>query len=185
MKTFFLFLTITVLISCNSTKKTDGTLSKNQKKEQPNKKGVNNQTNFIQDKTVTFPSNDGLSITADLYQIENPKAFILLCHQAGFSRGEYVDTAKKLNELGYSCIAIDQRSGKNANNITNETAKRAKEKGLATTYLDAKQDIEAAIDYSYKLNKNQSIIIVGSSYSASLVLLIASSNEKIKAIASF
>ena len=135
--------------------------------------------------TVTFPSKDGLTITADLYKIEHDKGFIVLCHQAGYSRGAYLETAKKLNELGFSCMAIDQRSGSSANNITNETAKLAKQKGLPTDYLDAQQDIEAAIDYAYGLNNNQSIFLVGSSYSASLVLLIATNNDKVKAVASF
>ena len=141
-----------------------------------------NLTDF---RTLTFPSKDGLLITADLYLIKQPKDFILLCHQAGYSRGEYIETAKKLNAIGYSCVAIDQRSGKIANNVINETAKRAKEKGLSQTYLDAKQDIESAIDYVYRLNNSKSIVIVGSSYSASLSLYLAAKNAKIKAVAAF
>ena len=136
-------------------------------------------------KTITFESKDGLIITADLYQIENDKGFIVLCHQAGYSRGEYLETAQKLNELGFSCMAIDQRSGSSANNITNETAKLAKQNGLPTSYLDAQQDIEAAIDYAVQLNDNQQVFLVGSSYSASLVLLISTNNNKVKAVASF
>ena len=134
---------------------------------------------------IEFPSLDGLLITADLYEIENPKLTILLCHQAGYSRGEYIKTALQLNALGYSCMAIDQRSGKGVNSISNETMARAKAKGLDTRYLDAHQDIEAAIDYLYARNKNQPIVIVGSSYSATLVLLEGKENEKVKAVAAF
>ncbi len=136
-------------------------------------------------RTIHFPSKDGLEITADLYLVNEPKDFILLCHQAGFSRGEYIETAKKLNKMGFSCMAIDQRSGKEANHVVNETAKLAKEKGLKATYLDAKQDIEAAIDYAYQLNDSKAIILVGSSYSASLVLLLATTNNNVKAVAAF
>ncbi|PHR70858.1 MAG: hypothetical protein COA67_07635 [Lutibacter sp.] len=132
-----------------------------------------------------FPSADGLLISADLYEVNGKKPIVLLCHQAGFSRGEYKDTAIKLNYLGYSCLAIDQRSGEIANEISNETAQRAKEKGLPTSYLDARQDIESAIDYLYDMNGNQPILLVGSSYSASLVLLIGKENEKVKAVAAF
>ena len=134
---------------------------------------------------ITFPSKDGLLITADVYKIDDKPISILLCHQAGFSRGEYKDTALKLNKMGFSVMAIDQRSGKIANDIENETAKRANAKGLAITYLDAKQDIEAAIDYVYKNNNNQGFMLVGSSYSATLSLLIASENDKIKSVAAF
>jgi len=136
-------------------------------------------------KTVTFPSKDNLTITADLYTTMKAKGFIVLCHQAGFSRGEYINTAKMLQKMDYSALAIDQRSGNKANGIVNETHLEAKQKGLSTTYLDAKQDIEAAIDYAYIANHNKSIILVGSSYSSSLVLLIATSNKKVKAVASF
>ncbi len=146
---------------------------------------VNTDVIDTETKTITFESKDGLTITADLYQIENDKGFIVLCHQAGYSRGEYLETAKKLNELGFSCMAIDQRSGNSANNITNETAKLAKQKGLSTSYLDAQQDIEAAIDYAVQLNNGQQVFLVGSSYSASLVLLISTNNDKVKAVASF
>ncbi|MDT0552621.1 alpha/beta hydrolase [Urechidicola vernalis] len=145
---------------------------------------LNAKTN-IEKKTIEFPSKDGLKITADFYEVENAKGMILLCHQAGYSRGEYLDTAKKINALGYSCLAIDQRSGNEVNGIENETAKRANEKGLATNYIDAKKDVEAAIDFLYSRNNNRPILIVGSSYSASLVLLVGNDNDKVKAIAAF
>ncbi len=134
---------------------------------------------------VEFKSIDGLLISADYYEVKNNKRAILLCHQAGYSRGEYIETAKRLNSLGYSCLAIDQRSGNEVNNVENETAIRAKTIGLSTSYLDAKQDIEAAIEYLYDINGNKPIILVGSSYSASLVLLIGKENEKVEAVAAF
>lgn len=135
--------------------------------------------------SVEFESKDGLLITADLYEVENPKLMILLCHQAGYSRGEYIKTALRLNQLGYLCMAIDQRSGKGVNGIVNQTNKRATSKGLSTNYWDAKPDIESAIAYLYKKNDNQPILIVGSSYSASLVLVIGNENDKVKAVAAF
>jgi len=135
--------------------------------------------------TITFPSKDSLPITADVYKKKESPITILLCHQAGYSRGEYKDTAIELTKLGYAVMAIDQRSGKTVNNIDNQTAKVAREKGLGDTYLDAKQDIEAAIDYIYHQNGGQKIILVGSSYSSSLALLMGVNNAKIKAVAAF
>lgn len=167
---YFISILALSLFSCNSDSKSES---------------LKNDVPIAESKNVTFESKDGLTITADLYKIDNDHGMIVLCHQAGYSRGEYLETAKKLNELGFSCLAIDQRSGKSANNVVNETAKLAKGKGLATTYLDAKPDIEAAIDYAVKLNDNQPVFLVGSSYSASLALLIASKNDKVKAVASF
>ena len=78
-------------------------------------------------KTIEYPSKDGLKITADLYESKksNSDTFILLFHQAGWSRGEYNETAPKLNNLGYTCLAVDQRSGGEVNNVTNQTHLRA------------------------------------------------------------
>jgi alpha-beta hydrolase superfamily lysophospholipase len=141
-----------------------------------------NQEGF---ETIHFKSKDGLMITADLYRVENPKGFILLCHRSHCNRGEYRETAPKLNKLGFSCLAIDQRSGMKIFGVVNETSARAKQKGLATGYSDARQDIEAAVDYAFALNKCQPIILFGSSYSAALALLISTKTEKIKAVVVF
>jgi len=134
---------------------------------------------------TTFQSKDGLKVTADLYEKEGNTTYLLLCHQAGFSRGEYVESAQQLLALGFNCMAIDQRSGKEANGVTNETAKRAAAKKLSTNYIDAQQDIEAAIDFLWERNGNKPIILVGSSYSASLVLMIAKGNPKVAKVAAF
>jgi pimeloyl-ACP methyl ester carboxylesterase len=143
--------------------------------------------NLIEDKanTVSFYAIDSVLITADTYFIKGVEPTVLLCHQAGFSRGEYLKTAKKLNTLGFSCMAIDQRSGKEVNGIINETAIDANNKQMNVGYTGAKKDIEAAIDYLYNMNGNTSIILVGSSYSASLALWISTENNKIKAVAAF
>lgn len=133
---------------------------------------------------LEFPSEDGLMITADSYEIVPGEKYVLLCHQAGFSRGEYTETAKRFNALGYNCLAIDQRSGEECNGVINETAKRAKEKGMKPEYLDAEQDIVASIKYIYN-HSGHKVILLGSSYSASLVLKIAKTNEMVEAVAAF
>lgn len=135
-------------------------------------------------KTVTFPSLDKLSITADLYFIGDEYPLMILCHQAGFSRGEYIETAKKFNELGYNCMAIDQRSGNEVNKVKNKTALLAEKNNLKQDYLSAEQDIIAAIHYANSKSFDK-IILVGSSYAASLVLKIASENKKVSAVISF
>jgi dienelactone hydrolase len=134
--------------------------------------------------TITFPSKDGLTITADDYIADDTMPYMILCHQAGFSRGEYINTATRFQKFGYNCLAIDARSGKEVNGIKNETAALAAKKRKETSYLDAEQDILAAIDYAYKKSKKK-VILVGSSYSASLVLKIAASNDKVKAVLAF
>lgn len=132
----------------------------------------------------SFPSKDSLIIFADIYIKERNAPTIILCHQAGYSRGEYKETAKQLNLYGYSVIAIDQRSGGTINDVENRTNSNALKDSLPTNYIDARQDIEATIDYVYNYTQKP-VLLVGSSYSASLSLLIAKNNAKIKAVAAF
>ena len=137
--------------------------------------------------TVTFPTTDNLTVTADLYWTgDATKPFIILFHQARYSRGEYLEIAPKLNALGYNCLAVDQRSGSAANGITNETAKAAKAAGLSTNYPDAYPDLEAALAYVVATYAPNRLIVWGSSYSSSLVLVLASEHpDEIAAVLSF
>ena len=124
---------------------------------------------------INFKSSDGLEITADLYIEHSEEApIIILFHQAGWSRGEYVEITPKLNKLGYNCIAIDQRSGGEINGVVNETYKRAKLQKLKTEYVDAEIDMMAAIKYvKSTYSEAKKLILWGSSYSSALALKIA------------
>lgn len=133
---------------------------------------------------VVFPSADGLPVTGDFHAVKKPRGAIVLCHRSHFNRGEYKDIAPRLAELGFSCLAIDQRSGMKVLGYANETYARAKKEGLATGYADARPDIEAAVAYLRRRTR-QPVILVGSSYSASLALLIARNDGDVKAVAAF
>jgi hypothetical protein len=87
--------------------------------------------------TVTFPSKDSLTVTADWYPVDNDRPVVLLCHQNRFSRGEYRETALKLNKFGLNCLAIDQRIGDEVNGVRNETAAVAKAKKITPSFADA------------------------------------------------
>lgn len=113
-------------------------------------------------------------VTADLYLAHEKSAtFIVLFHQARWSRGEYREIASKLNSLGYNCLAVDQRSGGEVNGVVNETARDARKKMKPTSYIDAIPDMLSAITYSRKNLAEGKLFIWGSSYSSSLVLKIA------------
>ncbi len=125
--------------------------------------------------TTTFKSTDGLQITGDIYASENPDApWILLFHQAGYSRGEYREIAPKLNKIGFNCLAIDQRSGNEINGVENKTHKAAEKDHLPTKYPDAFPDMEAALLHVKNRFHARKMIVWGSSYSASLVFILAS-----------
>jgi len=138
-------------------------------------------------KEITFKSSDELTITADLYLTsDNSAPFIILFHQAGYSRGEYIETAPKFNELGYNCLAIDQRSGRVVNDVINKTNAEAKDKYMKTAYTDAIPDLEAAINYIKEKYNPKKLIILGSSYSSTLSIILASKYpDKINAALAF
>ena len=131
--------------------------------------------------TVKFPSSDGMAITADVYMnaADKKRPFIVLFHQAGWSRGEYIEIAPRLNALGFNCMAVDLRSGGEVNGVTNETSARAKAGSKGTSYVDAMPDIEAAIRYARKHYGHGKVIIWGSSYSAALVLKVAGDRSEL------
>jgi len=133
---------------------------------------------------VTFQAEDGLKVTADLYMKNYQLPFILLFHQGESSRGEYTEIAARLLKLDYNCLAVDLRAGEKMNYITNETAERAKVQNIPASYLDSQKDIRASIDYVLKYN-NKPVILFGSSYSASLSLMIAKGNDRVRAVIAF
>jgi pimeloyl-ACP methyl ester carboxylesterase len=134
--------------------------------------------------TITFSSEDNLLITADQYLQNKDLPYVILFHQANSSRGEYRETAQKILKLGYNCLAVDLRSGKEINYIQNETAARAVELKLSTAYLDAEKDILASIEYVKGISTHKTILL-GSSYSASLVMKVANHNPDIGAVIAF
>ncbi|MBU2595993.1 MAG: protein-L-isoaspartate(D-aspartate) O-methyltransferase [Planctomycetes bacterium] len=138
---------------------------------------VNHQTQAKEKDTINFEAKDGLIVTADLFAPHpNETPFIILFHQAQWSRGEYIEIAPKLNKMGFNCMAVDLRSGGNVNDITNETNQRAIKLGKPTDYLDALQDMESAVKYVKSKYESSKIILWGSSYSASLVIKLAEDN---------
>lgn len=141
------------------------------------------QEKLSDSKKITFNATDGLEISGILYEANPNSPVILLCHMANRNKSEYIEIANKFNELGYTCLAIDQRSGGTNFGGINETFLKAKKKNLDTDYFSALIDIQAAINFLHK-KYNQKIILLGSSYSSGLALLEAKNNQKLKAVIS-
>ena len=136
---------------------------------------------------INFKSIDGLELTADLYMSSDKSApFIVLFHQARWSRGEYQEIAPKLTMLGFNCLAVDLRSGGEVNGVKNESFIKAQQEMKPTKYVDAYPDIDAAIKYVSDYYAKGKLIIWGSSYSSALVLKYGGDNkDKVDAILSF
>lgn len=139
------------------------------------------------ERLIKFQSEDGVTISADLYMIHPESApFIVLFHQANWSRGEYNEIAPELNTLGYNCLSVDLRSGGAVNNVTNQTKLNAVKSMKSTQYVDALVDMRAAINYAKKNFASGKLIIWGSSYSSALALkLAADMDESVDAVIAF
>ncbi len=125
-------------------------------------------SNPLRAETVTFPASDGLTITADVSR-GSSDTVIVLFHMAGASRGEYQEIAPVLNRMGYTTLAVDQRSGRSFGGVRNETAARSGKR----PFLAAIPDLKAAAAYARQNLGARKVGVVGSSYSASLVLVLA------------
>ena len=137
-------------------------------------------------KLVKFQSEDGIEVTADLYMTHPESApFIVLFHQANWSRGEYNEIAPRLNELGYNCMAVDLRSGGAVNEVSNLTKLNASKALKSTQYVDALPDMRAAVKYARSTLSTGKLIIWGSSYSAALSLRLAADIKGVDAVVSF
>ena len=135
-------------------------------------------------KAVTFPSLDSLTIFANWYSVDDAAPVIVLCHQARFNKFEYDGIAPALQKMGFNCLAIDQRSGGPISSVQNQTFLEAKKHGKPHDYLDAEQDMKAAVLYAKQQTKGK-VILWGSSYSSTLALYLAIQMEEVAAVVSF
>lgn len=120
---------------------------------------------------VTLTAADGVKVHGEWWQAARARAPIILAfHQAGSSHAEYEPIAKRLNQAGFSVLAIDQRSGGSQFNGTNKTVAAL---GRSTAYDSALKDLEAALAWGKANAQGAPVIVWGSSYSAALVFLLA------------
>ena len=162
-----------LITSCNNSEQASTTQNKEENTEEL--KGP---------ESLSFPSLDSIPVSAKYYHSGDDNPTIVLCHQARYNKFEYEGTAQRLNELGFNCLAIDQRSGGPLGIHINETSEAAKKAGKPTDFIDAEQDIIAAVTYA-KENYGGKTILWGSSYSSTLVLYVAMENENVDAVISF
>lgn len=132
---------------------------------------------------VALTAADKVKVFATYYGAgDKTKPIVLLFHQAGANSAEYASIAPRLNRLGFNALAVDQRSGGSAFGHANKTVKVL---GHSKGYRAALPDFQAALDWA-RAHRAARIIVCGSSYSASLVFLLATDNPgKIAALMAF
>lgn len=58
---------------------------------------------------LTLTNTDGFDLSANLFNVENPKALVQIVHGVFEHSGNYIDFIKFLNANGYAVIAADNR----------------------------------------------------------------------------
>lgn len=145
---------------------------------------VSLSANLSAKRKITFLSEDGVTISADLYFKGNEYPYIIMFHQDGSSRGEFNTIAERLVELNYNCLAVDLRYGGTINYVDNETTLSAKQKGAECNYTESGKDVHAAINYAYKIS-GKPVILLGGLFSASLCIKHSINNGRIAAVVAF
>ena len=121
--------------------------------------------------SVVLTAADGVKVYGEFWSAAGSKApLILTFHQAGSSRAEYAPMAPRLNQAGFSVLAIDQRSGGSEFGGRNQTVAA---RGRSTSYDAALPDLEAALAWGKARANGAPVLVWGSSYSAALVFLLA------------
>lgn len=153
---------------------------------------------------ITFASADGLEVTADLYSTgDKSNPVILMFHQSASSRGEYRQIAPVLRKLGFNCLAVDLRWGKQDfwDKVSNETAARYGSDKVVDQYEDTDEfrrdevwprmwssvlDMEASLNWMEKAGYTGETIVWGSSFSAMLQFkLAAEHSDQVDGLISF
>ncbi|MBO6522475.1 MAG: dienelactone hydrolase family protein [Balneolaceae bacterium] len=151
---------------------------------------------------ISFPSKDSLEITADLYHASKTAPNIILFHQSVSSRGEFRTIATELQELGFNCLAVDLRWGKQDfwNKVSNETARKYGTYEIVDNYerteeyqiekvwpviWKAYDDMKASLEYINAAGYKGKTIVLGSSFSAMLVFKLAADGFPVDGIAAF
>lgn len=135
---------------------------------------------------VSYKAADGLEITADFYDTyATSNKYMLMFHQAEYSRAEYQQIASRIIKLDINCIAVDLRYGNEVNYVNNETAMSAKVKEIPHSMIDCEKDILASIDYVYSIDSTAEIFLMGSSFSGSLCLKIAKDKGNLAAVIAY
>jgi len=135
--------------------------------------------------TLTFDTEDGITITADLYKIHDEAPCVILFHKDDSSRGEYHMIAPLLNDIGFNCLAVDLRLGWESNGVLNSTYAGAiaqwryvdvfsNEEAFVGALPDVLIDLMTAVVYARYELKAETVVIMGSGYSATLALVLAS-----------
>jgi len=132
-------------------------------------------------RAVTFQAADGFTVYGDYTPATPGAPVLLLFHQTENNKSEYADIAPHFHRLGFATLAVDARSGHatHAGDFRNLTAEAYEKKtGNSAGDEQALPDLEAALTWAKHADGQRKVMVVGSSYSANLVLLLAARHPR-------
>jgi alpha-beta hydrolase superfamily lysophospholipase len=124
-------------------------------------------------RSVTFPSLDGVTIAAQLYEASSrPAPGVVLVHMLTRSKADWDEVAQQLEEVGITSLAIDLR-GHGASS------------GSAANLLDLGQDVRAAVQWLAGRPgvRPDAMGLVGASLGANLALIAATDQPLVRVVA--
>lgn len=123
---------------------------------------------------ITLTAADGVKVYGEVWRAQGARPPVILAfHQALSNKAEYAPLARRLNEAGFTLMAIDLRSGGNYFGGVNQTVAA---RGGSTNFEAAFPDMEAALTWGEDNAHRAPLILWGSSYSAALVFVLAAQN---------
>ena len=132
--------------------------------------------NVAKAEPVTLKAADGVTVYGQYWPAPQKNTpLVLAFHQAGSSHVEYAPLAPRLNRLGFSVLAIDQRSGGAEFGGHNRTVTAL---GGSASYDAALADLEAALAWGQGRADGFPVLVWGSSYSAALVFLLSAKHPQ-------
>ena len=138
---------------------------------------------------IHFFTPDNIKIIGDLYVTDKEAPILLLFHQGGSNaRAEYRSIIPRLLQMSVNILAIDQRVGGQYYGEFNRTLAGIRDHiyGDGYGYCDAYNNLESALDYVIGQGFVGKKILWGSSYSASLAIILASKrSEDVDGVLSF
>ena len=134
---------------------------------------------------LELTTSDGTPVFGEVHgDPANARAVLLLFHQGGSNaHAEYANIIPRLLRNGYVAIAVDARAGGTMLGGTNRTMTAV---GGDPHYCEAYPDLVAVLDHARSVAGDLPIVPWGSSYSAALVLRLASERaDDLAAVLSF
>ncbi|GGF03159.1 hypothetical protein GCM10011611_05880 [Aliidongia dinghuensis] len=124
---------------------------------------------------IKLKAADGVAVYAEVWHApDRPDGkkppVIIAFHQAGSNHAEYAPIAPRLVAAGFTVLAIDQRAGGEMFGTPNRTAAAL---ARPAQYREVMPDLEAALLWGHQAAMGAPVIAMGSSYSASLIFLLA------------